>query len=86
MYLHLGQNILVPMSSVIGIFDMDNTTGSPVTRTFLTRAEKEGRVVNICEDIPKSFAVCEEGGKTTIYLSQLSSSTLLRRSESFSFD
>lgn len=86
MYLHLGQNVLVPMDTVIGVFDIDNTTQSHVTRAFLSRAEKEGRIVNICDDIPKSFAICEEKGKTTVYLSQLSSATLLKRSETFSFE
>jgi hypothetical protein len=45
---------------------MDNTTGSRLTRAFLKDAEKAGRVVNIAEDIPKSFVVCIDGGKVTV--------------------
>lgn len=81
MYLHLGQNVVVPLKNVIGVFDLDNTTGSQVTRAFLRSADKSGRVVNIAEDIPKSFIVCSEDGHMTVYLSQLASSTLLKRSE-----
>ena len=80
MYLHLGQNVLVPKKSVIGVFDMDNTTQSKWTVRYLNMAEKEGRLINISDDIPKSFIICKEGDKETVYLSQLNPSTLLKRS------
>jgi len=95
MYLHLGQNVVVPESAIIGIFDLDNTTGSFITRKYLNQAELSGRLISVSDDIPKSFIVCdesrehrpqrpdlyEESGKTVVYLSQLSSQTLLKRSE-----
>ena len=86
MYLHLGQNVVVPQSAVVGIFDLDNTTQSHITRTFLNEAERKGQIVNISEDLPKSFILCEENGERTVYLSQLASSTLLKRCESRSFE
>lgn len=86
MYLHLGQNIVVPQSSIVGIFDLDNATSSHITRAYLKRAEKQKQVINVSEDLPKSFAVCSEEGETKIYLSQLSSATLLKRSETIGFD
>ena len=36
---------------------------------------------SIFEDLPKSCILCEEGGVRTLYISQLSTATLLRRSE-----
>ena len=87
MYLHLGQSVVVPYRAVIGVFDLDNASSSHLTRAFLERAEKEGRVVSVCEDIPKSFLVCgKPGGATAVYLSQLSPATLLRRAENNSFE
>ena len=81
MYLHLGQNVVVPESTIIGIFDLDNTTGSHITRKFLSHAEKEGCVSSVSDELPKSFIVCNENNKMDIYLSQLSTQTLLKRSE-----
>ena len=47
----------------------------------MSTAEKAGQVVNAAEDIPKSFVLCRRDGKTRVYLSQMASSTLLRRAE-----
>ena len=86
MYLHLGQSVVVPETAIIGIFDLDNTTGSIITRKFLNNAEKNGRIVNVSDELPKSFIVCDENSITDIYLSQLSTQTLLKRSEIMRFD
>ena len=86
MYLHLGQNVVVPEASVIGVFDLDNTTGSHITRKFLGNAEKAGRIISVSDELPKSFVVCGEENEMTIYLSQLSSLTLLKRSETMRFE
>ena len=81
MYLHLGAGAVVRTDSIIGVFDLDNTSQSHLTRSYLTAAEKRGQVVNVAEDIPKSVVVCRDGGKTIVYLSQMSPQTLQRRIE-----
>lgn len=81
MYLHLGKGTVVSTDSIVGIFDLDITSQSHLTRKFLSMAEKAGQVVNAAEDIPKSFVVCRDGEKNTVYLSQMAAATLLRRSE-----
>ena len=93
MYLHLGQNVVVPETSVVGIFDLDNTTGSKITKEFLRLAEKAGRIISVSDELPNSFIVCDgsspcSAGQTdiTIYLSQLSSQTLLKRFETMRFE
>ena len=45
MYLHLGGTVSVPVAEVVGIFDLDNTSTSRITRDFLHTAEVEGMVV-----------------------------------------
>ena len=86
MYLHLGQSVVVAESEIIGIFDLDNTTGSFITRKFLSEAEKTGCVINVSDELPRSFIVSVgKEKKLTVYLSQLSPQTLLRRSETMQF-
>lgn len=87
MYLHLGQSVVVPYGEIIGLFDLDNTTGSHLTRKFLKRAEREGRVESITEDIPKTFVLCgAPRGESKLYLAQLATATLVRRAESNSLE
>ena len=81
MYLHLGKGTVVASGSIIGIFDLDITSQSHLTRKYLAAAEKAGQVVSASEDIPKSFVVCRDGEKTRVYLSQMAAATLLRRAE-----
>ena len=83
MYLHLGQNEIVPSRRVIGIFDLDKCSYSKRTREYLSAADKEGVVLDISGDIPKSFVVCDHPYHPQIvYLSQLNSTTLQKRAES----
>ena len=86
MYLHLGQNVVIPEADVIGIFDLDNTTGSKKTREFLNDAEKAKRVINVSDELPRSFIVSNNENEITVYLSQLSPQTLLKRAETMRFE
>ena len=80
MFLHLGQNTVIHQDDIIGIFDLDNTTVSKRTRDFLAKKEKEGRVVNVSYELPKSFVLFENKNKEiTVYITQISTSTLIKR-------
>ena len=78
MYLSIGNDMAVRQSSIIGIFDMDNTSTSKRTREFLSKAEKEGEVIP-CDDLPKSFILTAEYGLSRIHLTSLSTQTLEKR-------
>ena len=78
MYLSIGNDMAVRESSIIGIFDMDNTTTSKRTREFLSKAEKDGGVIP-CDDLPKSFVLTAEYGLNKVHLTSLSSATLEKR-------
>ena len=78
MYLSIGNDMAVRERSVIGIFDLDNTTVTNRGREFIQRAEKEGQVVP-CDDLPKSFVLTCEYGIDRIYLTSLNVSTLEKR-------
>ena len=78
MYLNIGGDLAVRDWSIIGIFDLDNTSTSKRTREFLEAAEKEGQVVP-CDDLPKSFVLTAEYGMNRLYLTSLNTSTLEKR-------
>ena len=78
MYLSIGNDLAVRDRSIIGIFDMDNTTISKRTREFLAKAEQNGEVVP-CDDLPKSFVLTAEYGLDRVYLTSLSAATLEKR-------
>ena len=78
MYLPIGNDMSVRESSIVGIFDMDNTSTSKRTRDFLARAQKDGAVIS-CDDLPKSYIVTVEYGMMKVYESTLSVATLEKR-------
>ena len=95
MYLSIGNDMAVREHSVIGIFDLDNTTTSKRTREFLEKAEREGfptvysasagrrqegQVVP-CDDLPKAFLLTDEYQLPKVYLTALNSQTLAARFE-----
>lgn len=87
MYLHIGQNEIVPENRVVGIFDLDKCSYEKRTREYLSKAETEGVVLDVPGDIPKSFVVCDHPYHPQIvYLSQLSSATLQKRMESLELE
>ena len=81
-YLHIGMNVMVEDRRIIGIFDLDNTSTSKRTRAFLQGAEEGGVVQSACEDIPRSFVVCDHPyHRQIVYLSQINSRTLGKRAQ-----
>lgn len=80
MYVHLGNEISVNDNEIIGIFDIENTSVGKITNSYLKKATDEGRVVNVSFNMPKSFILCvDENNRETVYISQISASTLKKR-------
>ena len=78
MYLNIGKDMAVRDRSIVGIFDLDNTSTSQRTREFLNHAEQEGQVVP-CDELPKSFVLTAEYGFHRVHLTEYSSTTLEKR-------
>lgn len=67
--------------SIVGIFDLDITSTSKHTREFLKRAEKAGQTLAISDELPKSFVVTREFPMDRVYLTQISTSSIEKRSK-----
>lgn len=48
-----GTRYRCKMSEVVGIFDLETSTISKITREFLAKAEKSGKVINVSMEMPK---------------------------------
>lgn len=79
MFLHLGENVVIPLKEVIAIFDIESSNHID-TKRFLKIAEEDGFIKRITKDNPKSFVLTERNKKSIIYLSPISSVTLVKRS------
>ena len=93
--LSLGSGISVPTEEILGIFDMDTATVSPVTKKFLNKAQRRGEVSIAGDELPKSFVVAaqsprlkvgrnnRETAETKVILSQFAPNTLVGRDGGF---
>lgn len=79
MYIHLGGDYVVRQDEIIGIFDLENTTVSQKTRSFLSKAEKRKEVIYVSYELPKSFIITSKNNKNKVYISQISPATLSNR-------
>jgi hypothetical protein len=76
MYVHVGGEYSISDRYIIGIFDMDSITPKQTDMIrFLSKAEKDGRVEYVSEEIPRSIIVSDD----RIYFSPISTSTLRKR-------
>ena len=81
MYISIGGDMAGRDGSISGIFDLDGCSMSKKTMEYLQNAEKNGVLLNVTEDIPKTFLVTEEYGMEKVYFTQLSAATLEKRTE-----
>ena len=79
-YLNVGSGKSIMEKDIIGIFDMDTSTVSPITRKLLSEADKQKRTETPSYEIPKSFILYRaENGETKVCFSQFSSASLFGR-------
>ncbi len=82
MFLHIGGDLVVAKEEILAIMDMESTSLSNITKEFLKTEQMRDNVVNVdMENLPKSYVLCETGGKTVLYISPIAASTLLKRAQ-----
>lgn len=60
MYLHIGNEKLIRNKKIIGIFDMDTATVSPITKDFLKTKENQKKTIISSANLPKSFVLTDD--------------------------
>ena len=79
MYIHIGDNIDVNSRRIIGIFDLEASSVSGITKEFLNYAGKSGNVTSAIDNVPKSFVVACDGRGEDVYLSTVRTQTIIER-------
>lgn len=84
MYLKINKFKTVQAKHIIGIFDADSATMGADSRKFLSRSEKEKRLISCGGDIPKSFVLYSDkaDGSDKVAFMKFSSSSLKNKIES----
>lgn len=85
MFLHLGGDVCINTKDIVAIMDMETSSTSKITRDFLKKTQKKSEVISVNEELPKSYVVIHREDKTVVYISPISSQTLLKRANSGSF-
>lgn len=78
MYLHIGGDFLLRSEDIIGIFDIENTSISKITKEFLKESELRKKVITTSYDLPRSYILDKE---EKVYISPISPATLVKRIE-----
>ncbi len=81
MYLHIGNGKSIKTDSVVGIFDLDTATVSKITKKYISKKNKEGKVEYTDYDLPRAFILCADGKEDSVKLSRISSVGLRQRIE-----
>lgn len=76
MYINVGADVLIRSREIVGIFDLDTASIGADTKRFLKEKEKNGDVIQVGNELPKSFILTERG---KVYFSQFAASVLKNR-------
>ena len=79
MYLHIGNDIIIKKSEIIGIFELDGKITTEQTKKFLKEAQNRNILTSAGYDLPKSFILVKDEEGETVYLSHISVSSLIKR-------
>ena len=81
MYVHLGADVIVRKSDIIGIFELDGKITPEITAAYLKNAQNQGKVESVGFDLPKSFVIVKTKDGEKVYFSPIAVASLLKRCE-----
>jgi hypothetical protein len=83
MWIYLGGDFTINDRNILGVFDIENTSISQLTKDFLKHSEKEKNICYVSMNMPKSFVVCKCNRKkhnsNIVYVCAVSPQTLKKR-------
>lgn len=79
MYLHIGKNVMVHQNQIIGIFDLKVLKEKE--QAFYTKLKEEHKMIDVCQNNPKTFILIQKKDGIIGYISNISSMTLGKRTK-----
>ena len=79
MYYEIGLNLSVREDHILGVFDLDNTSWSKITRDFLKSAQSQGELIEATDSLPKSFVLTQEYGQNRVYFTKNNSAIVQKK-------
>lgn len=79
MYIQIGADTSIRIKDIIGIFSYNTTFNCVDSNEFLKISDEDGFVCDLCEGDSKSVILTEIDKSSKIFLSPISSSTLIKR-------
>lgn len=81
MFVNLENDISIKKTEIIGIFNIDTATVSPVTRDFIKKENGDMKIVYASKRVPESFVLTHNGYSENVYMSSFSVDTVLGRTK-----
>ncbi len=79
MFLNIGGEVKIQKKNIIAILNMKTSAILDETKNYLKILKEDGNIVNISKKIGRSVVITEKNNKKIVYISPVSSITLLQR-------
>lgn len=81
MYIHIGGDTAIRDKNIVCIMDIENASTSKLTKEFLRSAGRD--VLNVSDEMPRSFIITKSRDTAKTFISPVSSSTLYKRANEY---
>lgn len=79
MYLHIGKDLIVKNYDIIGIFNIDYIKNTKEYKAMYKDLEEKGDIINISDELNKSFILTENQKKIKGYITKIGVNTIAKR-------
>ncbi len=86
MLLHIGNDVMIPLSDIVLILDVNTCVKNKANQAFIEKAMAEAGQRGETDPGCKSLVVLKSGGRTVLHCSPISSTTLKKRAENYLSD
>lgn len=83
MYVHIGKDIIIESKNIIAIFDTQTLQKKNSLENICKNLKISDKIVDVSDNNPKSLIITNKSNKTKGYISNISSTTLGKRTSKY---